>query len=201
MKKQILLFGIASLLVTASMAQIDKKDILLGATFAVNSSDNSIHSTNSNSNLRTRVGYAIGRNSVLNITFGYSFLKTEGPGNTYKSNIFSTGLSWQKFFVIKDKLGWYTDLNAMFNNGTSKYLYPGSEYKTRSKGYSTGVNPGIYYTPVNGLLLTVNAGGINYEYFKNSTSGQPTGKESNFTINVFDYFGFGIGFIINKKAS
>jgi hypothetical protein len=200
MKKQILLFSISSLFVAASIAQVDKKDILLGATVAVNSNDNSIQSTNSNSNLRTRIGYAIGRNSVLNITFGYSFNKAEGSGYTYKSNIFSTGVSWQKFFVIKDKVGWYTDLYAMYNNGTSKHLFPAGESKVRSQGYSIGVNPGIYYKPVNSLLLTVNAGGISYDYFKNSTSGQPVGRESNFTVNVFDYFGFGIGFIISKKA-
>ena len=141
MKKQILLFNIASLCVIGCIAQIDKKDILLGGTFSYvssNSSGNTISSA-SNANLNPRIGYAIGKNSVLSVRLGYSQGQSkDADGNVnYKSTTFSTGLSWQKFFSIKDKVGWYTDLYGTFSSWTIRQGYAqGNIYKTKSPGYT-----------------------------------------------------------------
>ncbi|WP_276502992.1 hypothetical protein [Terrimonas pollutisoli] len=204
MKKQILLFSIAALSVVIGKAQIDKNDILLGGTFGYGTYDYSgnIKSANSNANLSPRIGYAIGKNSVLSARLGYSHGKSEDAnGNEdYKSIGFSTGLSWEKFFPIKEKLGWYTDLSGTFSNGTTRQEYtPGNNYKRKSTGYSAGVSPGIYFIPTSGLLLSANAGGVSYWYSKSRSGGQPADKISNFNINLLNSFNFGIDFIINRK--
>lgn len=204
MKKEILLFSITLLVANASIAQIDKKNILLGATFSYDNSNYQGSSSASNSNLDPRVGYAIGKNSVINLTLGYNQSKAEDAnGNTTsKSSSFATGLTWQKFFPIKEKLGWYTDLYGIFSKGKSNQNYPGGNlYDSRSTGYVVGISPGIYYLPISGILFSANAGGISYGYSKYKSGSQPQGKTSNFTVNLLNYFGFGVGFIINKKAA
>lgn len=204
MKKRILLFSIATLSVVISKAQIEENDILLGGTFGYGTSDYSgnTNSATSNANLSPRIGYAIGKNSVLSVRLGYSHAKAKDVSGDYiyKSTGFSSGLSWEKFFPIKEKLGWYTDLSGMFASGTVNQKYTtGSNYKSKSTGYSAAVSPGIYFIPTSGLLLSANAGGISYGYSKFNSSGQTTGKNSNFNINLLNSFNFGIDFIINRK--
>jgi hypothetical protein len=203
MKKEILLFSMTLLVASASFAQIDKKDILLGATFSYGNSNSPGNISTSNSNLHPKIGYAIGNNSVLNLTLGYNHVKSEDAnGNTTsKNSSFTTGLTWQKFFPIKDKVGWYTDLYGTMSSG--KYTQDnggGNINKTRTTGYGVGISPGLYYFPISSLLLSVNAGGMSYGYSKYKSGSQPDGKSSNFTVNLLNYFGFGIGFIINKKT-
>jgi hypothetical protein len=205
MRKQILLFSLAFLSVIVSTAQIDKNDILLGGTFGYGSSNPQGSSSTSNANLSPRIGYAIGKNSVLSVRLGYNYSKSDDAtgNNVSKNSSFSAGLSWQKFFLIKEKLGWFTDLYGSFSRGYTKYQStpPGNISKSNSTGYSAGVSPGIYFIPVTGLLLSANAGGLSYGSSKFKFNGQETGKNSNFTINLLNYFGFGIDFIINKKKS
>ena len=205
MKKQILLFSIALLFVTASLAQIDKGDILLGGTFGFGNTNatSGTTTTSSNANLHPRLGYAIGRNSVLSLALGYNYGKSKDVTSNQGSrlNAFSAGVSWQKFFPIKDKVGWYTDLSATYTNGKIKYqIGSSSPYESKSNGYAAAANPGIYFMPTPSLLLTSNVGGVSYGYSKDKVGGQPTAKTSNFSINFLSYFGFGVVFIINKKT-
>lgn len=202
MKKQILLVGICCLLVIFSSAQIDKGDLLLGGTFGYGTYNSNGVNNNSNTNLNPRIGYGIGRNSVLSVRLGYYHGKSEDANgnNISKNTNFSTGLSWQNFFPIKDRLGWYSDIYGMFGSGITRYENNlGAINKNKSSGYSAGASPGIYFIPVSGLLISANAGGLNYGYSRYQSSGQPTGKNSNFNVNLLNYFGFGIDFIINKK--
>ena len=203
MRKQILLFNLACLSVIVSTAQIDKNDILLGGTFGYGSSNSQGNSSNSNANLSPRIGYAIGRNSVLSVRLGYNYSKSEDAtgNNVSKNSSFSAGLSWQKFFLIKEKLGWFTDLSGSLSRGYTKYQSTGNISKSNSTGYSVGVSPGIYFIPVSGLLLSANAGGLSYGSSKSKFNGQETGKSSLFTVNLLNSFSFGIDFIINKKKS
>jgi len=205
MRKIILAVITVSLFVSTANAQIKKGDILLGGTFGYGNSNSPGNSSSSNANLNPSIGYAIGKNSVLSIRLGYSHGKSEDANGNYVSKYtgFSTGMAWKKFFPIKDKLGWFTDLYGAFSSGSIKQQYtPGSSMsKSTSTGYSAGVNPGIYFIPSPGLLLSINAGGIVYGSSRLKSSGQPTGRNSNFTVNLLNYFGFGIDFIINKKKS
>jgi hypothetical protein len=203
MRKQILLFSIACLGVMISIAQINKSDILLGGTFGYGNYSSQGNSSNSNANLSPRISYAIGKNSVLSVRLGYNYGKSEDAtgNNVSKNSNFSGGLSWQNFFLIKEKLGWFTDLYGSFSRGYTKYQSTpsGNISKSNSTGYSAGVSPGIYFIPVSGLLLSANTGGISYGFSKFKSGGQETGKSSNFTVNLLNYFSFGIDFIINKK--
>lgn len=205
MRKIILTIFTASVFVCSANAQIKKGDILLGGTFGYGNSNSQGNSSGSNANLNPSIGYAIGKNSVLSIRLGYNRGKSEDTNGNYVSKYtgFSTSLAWKKFFPIKDNLGWFTDLYGAFSSGSIKQQYtPGSSIsKSTSTGYSAGVNPGIYFIPASGLLLSVNAGGLSYGSSRLKSSGQPTGKNSNFTVNLLNYFGFGIDFIINKKKS
>jgi hypothetical protein len=205
MKKQILLFSIALLFVTASIAQIDKGDILLGGTFGFGNTNQSsaITTTSSNANVHPKLGYAIGRNSVLNLAVGYDYGKTESEtsNQTTKLNSFRAGISWQKFFPIKNNVGWYAELAAAYTKAKIKYqMGANSFYDVNSNGYAAAANPGIYFMPTSSLLLTGNVGGVTYGYSKDKNDGQPTAKNSNFSINLLSYFGFGIAFVINKKT-
>src|SRR5882672_904537 len=208
MKKQILLFVLASFSFLFSQAQINKGDFLLGGSFGYGNSNQSNSNSSSNANLNPRLGYAIGKNSVVSVILGMNANKSKSQDGNYvaKNNGFSSGISWEKFFSIKDRVGWFTNLYGEYSGSSSKttttYLGTTNSTKNTSTGYSAGFNPGIYFMPSSGLLLSANLGGIGYNHSKyKSSNNQSLSSQNDFAVNFLSYFGVGIDFIINKKKS
>lgn len=202
-KKSILLIAAFLTITFASFSQIEKKDILIGGTFGFNTGSQSENSNNSNANINPRIGYAIGTNSVLSARFGfgYSNSKNENLDYRFRAHSFSTGLSWKKFFSFNDKLGWYTDVYSAYNFSSSKWWNTSSSStpnETTSKGFSAGIAPGIYFTPVKGMIISADIGGVGYNYSKSKDLSSGS-RQSGISANFLNSFNFGIDFIINKK--
>ena len=199
MKKISILTAIA-LLFSASItyAQILKKDVLLGGTLGYSTGTLYNSGTTSNVNISPRLGYAIGNNSVLSARFGYAFFKSKGSTNLniYKTNSITAGLSWKKFISVKEKFGLYTDLYGTLGKTYTRQESgpPTVVQKTTTTAYTGGLNPGVYYLPLRWLILSVDAGGLNYTYNRDN-SGSHT---SSFVVNFLSSFTFGVDFILTK---
>jgi hypothetical protein len=203
MKRQTLLaFIIVLASATASRAQIQKGDILLGATLGIGYNSNNTHSSSANANLAPRVGLAIGKNSVLGLqtNFGYQHSKPGDNNSTWErtATTLGAGLYWRKFMPIKDKIGWFLEPNAAFSYGKTKDESGSQKTEYSATGYSAGIVPGIYYQPVPKLLLSVDFGGLNYSYYINKSEGNPTSKTSNVNFSLLSYFTFGVDFLLTK---
>jgi hypothetical protein len=189
-------------LTTATRAQIQKGDILLGATLGVGYGSNNAPSSSSNANIAPRIGLAIGQNSVLGLktSFGYQHSKPgDNTGAWESTNInIGAGLYWRKFMPIKNKVGWYLEPNASFGYGKSKYKNGSEKTESSSKGYSASIVPGIYYQPIPKLLLNVDFGGVNYYYNVAKSAGNPNSKSSGVNLSLLSYFTFGVDFILTK---
>ena len=186
---------------------INKGNIILGSTFAFSNSTASFGYSNSNANISPRIGYAVGSNSVLYVRLGAGFSKTH-PSTldaTSKYSNLSAGVSWKKFSSVNEKLGWYTDAYAVIGAATSRTTYapsnPNPSYKSNSTSYSAGINPGIYFMATPRLIISADFGGLGYIYQISKYTGQSDTHSSSFNINLLNYFGFGVDFIIAGKKS
>src|SRR5689334_15105068 len=123
-RKTLLALVILIVSATASKAQIQKGDVLLGATLGAGYNNNNTHSSIANASIAPRIGLAIGNNSVLGLqtTFGYQRTKPGDNSNSWESintNI-GAGVYWRKFMPIKDKIGWYLEPSVAFTYGKNK---------------------------------------------------------------------------------
>jgi hypothetical protein len=203
MKRQtlLILFIIVSF-AASTKAQIQKGDILLGATFGVGYSSNNVHSSSSNTNLAPHIGLAIGQNSVLGLqtNFGYQHSKPGDNNGAWEGTNTSVGvgLYWKKFMPIKDKIGWYLEPNASFGYAKNKQENGSQKAESSTTAYSAGIVPGIYYQPIPKLLLNVDFGGVSYYYNVAKSAGNPTSKSSGVNLSLLSYFSFGVDFILTK---
>ncbi|AXY77156.1 hypothetical protein D3H65_25645 [Paraflavitalea soli] len=207
MKRQTLLLLAIIISSTATLtAQVQKGDVLLGATMGVyygNSSGNNSGSS-SNSNLSPRIGFGLGHNSVVGFrtNFGYQTSKSETSSNRLSATSIGGGLYWRHYMPIKKQIGWYIEANGgiSFRKEVNKNDV-GDKNKATATEYSVGAIPGIYYQPLPKLLLTVNFGGAGYSYTKNKYEGNPTSRYSNVYFNLMSSFTFGVDFILGKRNS
>ena len=177
MKKKILLsLAIIVSSVFSLKAQVDKGDWLLGGSFGFNSANSNSNYSTSNANFAPNIGVAIGKNSVIGLGFGLAY-----SSNSVQQSIlnFSSSVFYKKYFVLKNKLGYYLQLRGGILLATNKFTYidsSGSTMKVNYKSYScsVGITPGIYYQVAPRILLTADVGGLGYAY---SNSGAGTGHQ------------------------
>jgi hypothetical protein len=205
MQKKILLACALAFSALASQAQVQKGDWLFGGSFGYGNSSNnngSATTTGSNSNISPELGWGIGKNSVLGIrgSAGISASKDDG-GNKLTYTSYMVGAFWRKFIPINETAGWFTDLSAGYSYSRNKYKYvvPTNSADSRNKGFSAAFSPGLYYMPSKKVQLTARAGGLTYNYSKYSYDAGGGSRNSNFSVTLFTYFGFGIDFIIGKS--
>ena len=201
MKKKILLsLSVIVCSVFSSQAQIEKGDLLLGGSFGINAnSANSSSYTTSNANFAPHIGLAIGKNSVIGLGFGLSYSSNSAAQSNFD---FSSSVLYKKYFVIRNKLGYYLQLHGGILLATNKFTYidsSGSAMKTnyKSYSYSVGITPGIYYGVTPRLLLTADVGGLGYAY----SDGGSGSWSSNFNMSFLNSFTFGVDFILGKKQA
>ena len=82
---------------------------------------------------------------------------------------FSSNVFYKKYFVIRNKLGYYLQLHGGILLATDKFTYPdssGSTIKTnyKSYNYNVGITPVIYYEVAPRLLFTADVGRLGYTY-------------------------------------
>ena len=187
---------------TATRAQIQKGDILLGASLGMGYSSNNVPSSSSNANIAPRIGLAIGQNSVLGLqtSFGYQHSKPGDNTGAWESNYINVGagLYWRKFIPIKNKIGWYLEPNASFGYGKNKQKNGSQKTESSTTGYSAGIVPGIYYQPIPKLLLNVDFGGVSYYHNVAKSEGNPSSKSSGVNLSLLNSFTFGVDFLLTK---
>lgn len=197
MKRQILLLLVITISATTTLtAQVQKDDVLLGATMGVyygsNSSMNS--GSSSNSNLSPRIGFGLGHNAVagFRVKFGYQTSKSETSSNRLSTTSIGGGVYWRRYMPIKSQIGWYIEANGgvTFRNEVNKNEV-GDKGKATSTEYSVGAVPGLYYQPLPQLLIHVDFGGVGYSHTKNKYEGNSMNKYSNVYLTLMNSFTFG----------
>ena len=202
MKKKIYLSAIfAIFLFSATFAQIEKNDWLLGGTLGLNTSNSSSNSvpignSSSNANFSPHIAYALGKNSVIGLNLGYSY--TDNSGN-YKSSSFSLNIFYKKYLPCREKFGLY----FQFNGGTILYKLTqtidsaGTLIKSSSTShvYDADIIPGVYYQASKRVLINADCGGISYAYYDYGAGS----SSSYFSFNFLSNFTFGVDFILGKK--
>lgn len=206
MKCKHLLFTAIAIATTSTLsAQVSKGDILLGAslgTGTISSSSTGSNTSNSNANLSPRIGFGIGNNSILGARFNVAYGRTKSEGSDGKSSIFSYGafLYWRKLLPISKQIGWYVEPYG----GISSTRYSQTSNNNKSKSsYNTiivGAAPGIYYQPLNKLMISADFGGLTFGHGRNKQGGVTVSKSSDVNLTLLQRFNFGIDFILGKKA-
>jgi hypothetical protein len=201
MKRKVLLAIAISIFLTSVLsAQIEKKDWLFGGSLGinVNNGNNGNSASNSNTSIAPHLAYALGKNSVigLNFNFGYS----TSAYDLYNLGL-ATNLMYKKFFLIKNKFGWYAQLIGGVGWGeNSSFIYDslGNFHKGKSNyyTYNIGFVPGVYYHISPGVLINADCGGVGYNYTRS-----PSLWSSNIFVNFLTTFSFGVDFIITKHKS
>lgn len=201
-RKTLLALVILIVSATAAKAQIQKGDVLLGAALGVSSNNNNLNGSSSNAGIAPRIGFAIGRNSVMgiNTSFAYSRTKPSDNNNTWENKGFNVGagLYWRKYIPLKDKLGWYVESDLAFGYAKSKQTSGQQKIENTSTGYGVSAVPGFYYQALPKLFLHVEAGGINYIYSVNKNSDDSKSKSSSVYLSLFNSFTFGVDFLLTK---
>ena len=200
MKRKVLPFLTLAIISTSSLtAQVQKGDILLGATLGFNYGSNNDNYSTSNSNIAPRVAIGIGSNSALGLKTGFTYQKYKPGGSSDETTTttgISAGLFWRKYMPIKNKIGWYLEPNGgvSFNRDVRKSST--NKIKGSSTQYNAKVLPGIYYQPIPKLLINADFGGLGYNYSRSKSDGNPTNRYSNVYLNLFSTFTFGFDFIL-----
>ncbi|WP_276480534.1 outer membrane beta-barrel protein [Paraflavitalea pollutisoli] len=206
MKKQLLFTVIAIAASSALTAQVTKGDILLGASAGTGyngySSTGSAGSNSTNANIAPRIGFGIGRNSVLGARLNFNYWNSKSPGTDYKQNNLGAGASiyWRHFMPIVSKVGWYIEPAAGVGTVRQKSQDINGKSKINSFNITATVVPGVYYQALPGLLLNADFGGVNYQYSKNKNGTSVTSKSHSVSLGLFNSFTFGFDFILGKKA-
>ena len=200
MKEKFLL--ISSLVLFASLeiqAQVQKGDWLLGGSIGINAGNSSsMGYSTSNVNILPHIGLAIGKNSVLGLNFGIIYYNSSSGG--FSTLTFATNLFYKKYYVLKNKLGWYLEPGGgagWSENRQTAIDSTGAIFKIKNttRYYIFGIVPGIYYQISPGILLNVDCGGISYSY-SNLGSGY---SSTNFYFNFLNSFTFGLDFALSKN--
>lgn len=200
MKKTLLFLVIVFAATTSLTAQVQKGDILLGATLGFNYGSQSNNYSSSNSNLSPRIGFGIGRNSVLGLRarVGYSTTKSETSDQKTKSTAIGAAAFWRRYIPIKSQIGWYLETNGGVN--FSRFVTDYSpESKSTATQYYANVIPGFYYQALPKLLISADFGGLSYSHTRNKAEGTPINKASNVNFNMLSSFTFGVDFILGRK--
>lgn len=182
-------------------AQVSKGDVLIGGSFGYNSYQNQGNNSNSNANVSPRVGYAIGKNSVLSARVSASFSKSTAEVGDYKNtnSFVATGIGWRKYYPIKNKFGLYSDLNGNVGWGRSESTSnTGVEYESNFTNYNVGLTPGLYYHVTPGILLGADFGGFGVSHNRTEPN---SGRTTAVYLNLLSTFTFGVDFILGKKNS
>jgi hypothetical protein len=183
----------------ASRAQITKRDWILGGTFNFSNSNASPPSNaSSNANISPHLGLAVGRNSVMGLSFSFGYY-SNSPGQ--KNLSFSSNVFYRRYIVLKNKLGCYLQYNGgVALSKSTEYIFDstGASVKSNLYGqtYNLGFTPGLYYQVTPGILLNLDAGGVAY-YYSDFGHGQ---WASSFFVGFLNQFSFGVDFILGKKS-
>lgn len=192
------LLALAFIITTlSSRAQIQKGDVLLGAS--ISSIENSYSGgATSNIGVSPRIAIALGTNWVLGARFNASFGSSNSKGGDAKSHAYGFGATVfaRKYMAVKNKLGWYTELGAGAGSNYQKSTISGAENKTSSFSYNAGLIPGIYYQATPKILLSADAGGIKYTHTKNKYNASPSGNSSSFGLNFLTGFTLGVDLVL-----
>jgi hypothetical protein len=194
-KKTLLSFFLFFLAVSMGLAQVEKGDLLLGGSFGVNTGNTG--GTSSNANLTPHLSMGIGHNSVLGLGFGFNYYTASGGEKEFSV---SGNLYYKKYFVLKNKVGWY--LQAAGGVGWSRTEQPfldstgtvTQKVSSNNNTYTASLTPGIYYQAEPWLFLNADCGGILYSY----THAQDGGWTSEFFVGFLQSFTFGVDFVINN---
>ena len=201
-KKTLLAVSIAFFFTCALKAQIHKNDWLLGGNLGYNTNNSTGNFASSNINFNPHIGLAIADNSVIGLSFQFGYNTQKYNASNFASKIhnlnFFSAAFFKKYYAIKNKIGWYGQLNA--GAGIQKSIdYDSSGVKTSTsttQNYTVGFTPGIYYQATPFILLTADFGGINYQY-ATSTS---YAHSSSFGVSFLSSFSFGVDFILSKHS-
>lgn len=202
--KKISILSVVALLFSIShlKAQVQKKDLLLGGTLSIGTNNYSGGNNTSNTNLNPRIGYAIGSNSTLSLRLGFGINTGKSPYGSNRYTNFSAGISWKRFFSIKEKFGWYTDVYGNASTGSSRQTSPSSvTSKITNIGFGAGLTPGIYYMELPRLIISTDFGGIGYSYTRNTETGSNAFRSSYINVNFLNYFSVGVDFILTKRKA
>lgn len=186
-------------------AQVQKGDVLLGATMGIYYGNNSGSNagSSSNSNLSPRIGFGVGNNTVVGVRTNFRYLtdKSETSANRLSSTSIGGGVYWRHSMPIKNQIGWYIEANGgvAFQKDVNKNAV-GDKAKATSTEYSVGAVPGIYYQPLPKLLINANFGGIGYSYTRSKYEGNPRNRYSSVYLTLMNSFTFGVDFILGKKG-
>lgn len=203
MRIKILLLVLSIASSFATTAQINKGAILIGGSFGYNTTNNNQANNTfsySNTNISPRFSYAIGQNSLIGLKLGFAYSKNKSANNNYSTNTsFGTNLFWRKYFFIKNKLGWYTELQGGIGKTISKTYFISSTTKNKSTNYTIGAIPGLFFQVAPRLQVTADFGGVYYSHstYKNSV-GNTTDDTNSFGISLFNSFAVGVDFILTK---
>ena len=201
MKKRILLSLPFILLAVSLRAQVKKGDLLLGATLGFNYNSQNNNPSGSNTNISPRLSLGIGHNSTLGLaaSFGYNTYKSADGFDKNTGISFGSTLFWKKYYTIKNRFGWYTQLEGSFNTGKVKYKNSTTEFTNRNISYGGGLVPGFYYQVSPRLLLNADVGRISAtrSILKNS-NGDITSRTTNVNAQFLTFFTFGVDFRIGK---
>lgn len=172
--------------------------------------------TRTNDNLRfgfsPNIGYVIGKNTVLGLRPGYSYIKSENistdgiilsNSNTMESNVFSIASYVRRFFPLGKKFAIYVQGEVGYNYRVSDTTNENSTFPLvngTSNNYLIGIRPGITYFISKGFALETGIGVLGY-LFTDSKSTNGTGllldsSESNsfgFELNTSNIF-FGLSY-------
>ncbi|HTQ28976.1 MAG TPA: hypothetical protein VMI35_12645 [Puia sp.] len=179
-----------------TVAQIQKGDLLLGGTVGFNNGSYPA-SSYSNAGISPHIAMAVSNQAAIGFGIGANYSATE---NAEKSVGISGSVFYRKYFLIKDKLGWYLHTSATLGWSKDEQSFldsTGTTYTktyTNSQNYTLSVTPGLYYQVTPSVLLNADFGGVGGSY---SNSGD--GWSYNIFVNFFQNFLFGVDFIIGKN--
>jgi hypothetical protein len=187
---------------TCLQAQVQKGDLLLGATLGFNSNNNNGGNySSSNTNLDPRIALAIGENSVLGLRahFGYYSSKSEVSDQKSRGTTLGAAAFWRRYMPIKKQLGWYLEANGGVRFDRTISEYTAIKSKSTSTQYTVNAIPGIYYQALPKLLISADFGGLGYGFARTKHEGSPAGRSSSIYFNMFSSFTFGVDFILGKR--
>lgn len=113
----------------------------------------------------------------------YTYLEDENSNSEYKLNSYGSSLFLRRHILITEKIALRAGPYASYSYGKEKNepKETNPEYDPDSKMFSTGVNLGIEFFPVERLGISANLANISYQYQK--TGGLPY---ENLTHNSFN---------------
>jgi len=149
-----------------------------------------------------RFGYFLSENMQFGIGLQYDKSiderKSENIEDEYSTtlSLFSITPSLRYYQNIKEKFGFYGELEVAIGSGTNKLVVWDWQNKKRENTYeenqiTISLNPGIYYKVTNNFRLEVSVGGM---YYSNTKTKHSTPENSGIPTNEGDDFGIELSF-------